>query len=153
MDDVYLKFNGELFYLGRALDQLGVLLGVLLQERCNAMAAAEHGLAGRTARRGRWAISRRISAVPIAAPCWGVVLAGDAGEGIADCRVRGRPGVPGYGVSAANSVTRRRSAAPAWLLAKMADTSIANSACRCVAPHNLAPHCAHGTPLNLRRST
>jgi len=93
------------------------------------------------------------SAVPIAAPFWGVVLAGDAGEGIADCRVRGRPGVPGYGVSAANSVTRRRSAAPAWLLAKMADTSIANSACRCVAPHNLAPHCAHGTPLNLRRST
>ena len=68
------------------------------------------------------------SAVPIAAPFWGVVLAGDAGEGIAGGRVRGRPGVPGYGVSAANGVTRRRSAVPAWLLAKMADTSIANSA-------------------------
>ena len=50
------------------------------------------------------ATSLRISAVPMAAARRGrhAVLAGDAGEGVADRRVRGRPGVPGHGLGAAD---------------------------------------------------
>jgi putative transposase len=36
---VYLKINGELFYLWRAVDQHGVVLDILVQERRNASAA------------------------------------------------------------------------------------------------------------------
>jgi putative transposase len=36
---VYLKINGELFYLWRAVDQHGVVLDILVQERRNATAA------------------------------------------------------------------------------------------------------------------
>ncbi|MBK1662466.1 IS6 family transposase [Paracraurococcus ruber] len=39
MDEVYLKINGELFYLWRAVDQHGVVLYILVQERRNATAA------------------------------------------------------------------------------------------------------------------
>ncbi|MFC7738216.1 IS6 family transposase [Roseomonas sp. GCM10028921] len=39
MDEVYLKINGELFYLWRAVDQHGVVLDILVQERRNAAAA------------------------------------------------------------------------------------------------------------------
>jgi putative transposase len=39
MDEVYLKINGELFYLWRAVDQNGVVLDILVQERRNATAA------------------------------------------------------------------------------------------------------------------
>ena len=39
MDEVYLKINGELFYLWRAVDQHGVVLDILVQERRNATAA------------------------------------------------------------------------------------------------------------------
>jgi putative transposase len=49
MDEVYLKINGELFYLWRAVDQHGVVLDILVQERRNATAAKrffKHLLAG-----------------------------------------------------------------------------------------------------------
>jgi putative transposase len=49
MDEVYLKINGELFYLWRAVDQHGVALDILVQERRNATAAKrffKHLLAG-----------------------------------------------------------------------------------------------------------
>jgi transposase-like protein len=36
---VYLKINGELFYLWRAVDQHGVVLDILVQERRSATAA------------------------------------------------------------------------------------------------------------------
>ncbi|MBL6082250.1 IS6 family transposase [Belnapia sp. T18] len=39
LDEVYLKINGELFYLWRAVDQYGVVLDILVQERRNATAA------------------------------------------------------------------------------------------------------------------
>ncbi|SDD96787.1 IS6 family transposase [Belnapia rosea] len=39
LDEVYLKINGELFYLWRAVDQHGVVLDILVQERRNATAA------------------------------------------------------------------------------------------------------------------
>ena len=39
MDEVYLKIDGELFYLWRAVDQRGVVLDILVQERRNATAA------------------------------------------------------------------------------------------------------------------
>jgi putative transposase len=39
MDEVFLKINGELFYLWRAVDQHGVVLDILVQERRNATAA------------------------------------------------------------------------------------------------------------------
>jgi putative transposase len=39
MDEVYLKIDGELFYLWRAVDQHGVVLDILVQERRNATAA------------------------------------------------------------------------------------------------------------------
>src|SRR3954447_10152099 len=39
MDEVCLKINGELFYLWRAVDQHGVVLDILVQERRNAIAA------------------------------------------------------------------------------------------------------------------
>jgi putative transposase len=39
MDEVYLRTNGELFYLWRAVDQHGVVLDMLVQERRNATAA------------------------------------------------------------------------------------------------------------------
>jgi putative transposase len=39
MDEVYLKIDGELFYLWRAVDQQGVVLDILVQERRNATAA------------------------------------------------------------------------------------------------------------------
>ncbi|SDE42132.1 IS6 family transposase [Belnapia rosea] len=39
MDEVYLKTNGELFYLWRTVDQHGVVLDILVQERRNATAA------------------------------------------------------------------------------------------------------------------
>jgi putative transposase len=39
MDEVYLTINGELFYLWRAVDQHGVVLDILVQERRNATAA------------------------------------------------------------------------------------------------------------------
>jgi putative transposase len=39
MDEVYLKINGELFYLWRAVDQHRVMVEVLVQERRNATAA------------------------------------------------------------------------------------------------------------------
>ncbi|MFC7556276.1 IS6 family transposase [Pseudoroseomonas wenyumeiae] len=39
MDEVYLRINGELFYLWRAVDQHGVVLDILVQERRNVTAA------------------------------------------------------------------------------------------------------------------
>jgi putative transposase len=39
MDEAYLRINGELFYLWRAVDQHGVVLDILVQERRNATAA------------------------------------------------------------------------------------------------------------------
>src|SRR3712207_1982665 len=39
MDEVYLKINGELFYLWRAVDRHGVVLDILVQDRRNATAA------------------------------------------------------------------------------------------------------------------
>ena len=39
MDEVYLKINGELSYLWRAVDQHGVVLDILVQNRRNATAA------------------------------------------------------------------------------------------------------------------
>ena len=39
MAEVYRKINGELFYLWRAVDQHGVVLDILVQERRNATAA------------------------------------------------------------------------------------------------------------------
>src|SRR5215218_9484842 len=39
MDEVYLKINGELFYLWRAVDRHGVVLDILVQGRRNATAA------------------------------------------------------------------------------------------------------------------
>ncbi len=39
LDEVYLKINGELHYLWRAVDQHGVVLDILVQERRNATAA------------------------------------------------------------------------------------------------------------------
>jgi transposase-like protein len=39
MDEVYLKINGELFYLWRAVDQHGVVLDILVQKRRNGTAA------------------------------------------------------------------------------------------------------------------
>ena len=39
MDEVNLRINGELFYLWRAVDQHGVVLDILVQERPNATAA------------------------------------------------------------------------------------------------------------------
>src|ERR671933_137314 len=39
MDEVYLRINGELFHLWRAVDQHGVVLDILVQERRNATAA------------------------------------------------------------------------------------------------------------------
>jgi putative transposase len=39
MDEVYLRINGELFYLWRAVDQHGVVLDILVQDRRNATAA------------------------------------------------------------------------------------------------------------------
>ena len=39
MDEVYLRINGQLFYLWRAVDQHGVVLDILVQERRNATAA------------------------------------------------------------------------------------------------------------------
>src|SRR5919107_4401377 len=39
MDEVYLKINGELFYLWRAVDQRGVVLDILVQQRRSATAA------------------------------------------------------------------------------------------------------------------
>ncbi len=39
MDEVYLTINGELFYLWRAVDQHGVVLDILMQERRNATTA------------------------------------------------------------------------------------------------------------------
>ncbi|MFC0387190.1 IS6 family transposase [Muricoccus vinaceus] len=39
MDEVYLRINGELFYLWRAVDQHGVVLDVLVQKRRNGTAA------------------------------------------------------------------------------------------------------------------
>lgn len=39
MEEVYLKISGELFYLWRAVDQHGVVLDILVQERRNATAA------------------------------------------------------------------------------------------------------------------
>ena len=39
LDEVFLKINGELFYLWRAVDQHGVVLDILVQERRNATAA------------------------------------------------------------------------------------------------------------------
>ena len=39
IDEVFLKIDGELFYLWRAVDQRGVVLDILVQERRNATAA------------------------------------------------------------------------------------------------------------------
>jgi putative transposase len=39
MDEVYLRINGELFYLWRAVDQYGVVLDILVQKRRNGTAA------------------------------------------------------------------------------------------------------------------
>jgi putative transposase len=39
LDEVYLRINGELHYLWRAVDQNGVVLDILVQERRNATAA------------------------------------------------------------------------------------------------------------------
>jgi putative transposase len=39
MDDVFLRINGELHYLWRAVDQYGVGLDILVQDRRNATAA------------------------------------------------------------------------------------------------------------------
>ncbi|HEX8933457.1 MAG TPA: IS6 family transposase, partial [Pseudonocardiaceae bacterium] len=39
MDEVFLRINGELHYLWRAVDQHGVVLDILVQERRNATAA------------------------------------------------------------------------------------------------------------------
>jgi hypothetical protein len=39
LDEVFLKINGELLYLWRAVDQHGVVLDILVQERRNATAA------------------------------------------------------------------------------------------------------------------
>ena len=39
MDEVYLKINGEFFYLWRAVDQHGVVLDILVQKRRNGTAA------------------------------------------------------------------------------------------------------------------
>ena len=39
MDEVYLRINGRLFYLWRAVDQHGAVLDILVQERRNATAA------------------------------------------------------------------------------------------------------------------
>jgi hypothetical protein len=39
MDEVYLKINGEVFYLWRAVDEHGVVLDILVQDRRNATAA------------------------------------------------------------------------------------------------------------------
>ena len=39
LDEVFLKINGELHYLWRAVDQNGVVLDVLVQDRRNATAA------------------------------------------------------------------------------------------------------------------
>ncbi len=39
LDEVYLKINGELFYLWRAVDQHGVVLDILVQKRRNGTAA------------------------------------------------------------------------------------------------------------------
>src|ERR687894_141589 len=39
LDEVFLKINGELFYLWRAVDQHGVVLDILVQDRRNATAA------------------------------------------------------------------------------------------------------------------
>jgi putative transposase len=39
MDEVYLKINGELFYLWRAVDQNGVVLDILVQKQRNGTAA------------------------------------------------------------------------------------------------------------------
>jgi putative transposase len=39
MDEVYLKINGEVFYLWRAVDQHGIVLDILVQERRNGTAA------------------------------------------------------------------------------------------------------------------
>ena len=49
LDEVFLKINGELFYLWRAVDQHGVVLDILVQDRRNATAAKrffKHLLAG-----------------------------------------------------------------------------------------------------------
>jgi putative transposase len=39
MDEVYLRINGVLHYLWRAVDQHGVVLDILVQDRRNTMAA------------------------------------------------------------------------------------------------------------------
>jgi putative transposase len=39
LDEVFLKINGELHYLWRAVDQHGVVLDILVQDRRNATAA------------------------------------------------------------------------------------------------------------------
>jgi putative transposase len=39
LDEVFLKINGETYYLWRAVDQEGNVLDVLVQSRCNATAA------------------------------------------------------------------------------------------------------------------
>jgi putative transposase len=39
LDEVFLKINGDLQYLWRAVDQNGVVLGILVQDWRNAMAA------------------------------------------------------------------------------------------------------------------
>jgi transposase-like protein len=39
LDEVFLRINGELHYLWRAVDQPGVVLDILVQERQNATAA------------------------------------------------------------------------------------------------------------------
>jgi hypothetical protein len=39
MDEVFLRINGELHYLWRAVDQCGVVLDILVQDRRNATAA------------------------------------------------------------------------------------------------------------------
>src|SRR3954469_5773285 len=39
LDEVFLKINGELYYLWRAVDQHGVVLDILVQDRRNATAA------------------------------------------------------------------------------------------------------------------
>ena len=53
MDEVYLKINGELLYLWRAVDQHGVVLDILVQERRNATAANRPSKRSGSSRRTR----------------------------------------------------------------------------------------------------
>jgi transposase-like protein len=47
LDEVFLRINGELHYLWRAVDQPGVVLDILVQERRNATAACARAQAFR----------------------------------------------------------------------------------------------------------